>query len=399
VSASVTPSAAQVPGCLRGFPGIVVRVSPVGVVLESNGRLESALGGAAVLGHPLTDALDGPSCRAKWERLLAAAPGAPDGCVAELVLTGRDTLPEPRAFSVLWDPDVRGVWLVEHPRDERLDRLREQVTDVNSELANTQRDLLKERSRLARALAELETRNAELEATSLDLARSNRALDEFAHVVSHDLKTPLRSIANYAHWVTEDAGDLLSGEPRSHLDALRGQVDRMRAMIDGALEYARAGRERRAPETVDVGALLREIVALLHPPPHVVVEADGALPTLHTARAPLQQVLQNLVDNAIKHARRDDARVRVRARPTHDWYEFAVADNGPGIPARSQERIWALFHTLEPSRGTENTGIGLAVVRRLVEAHGGRVWVESSAAGATFHFLWPAHSEERGSGG
>ena len=173
----------------------------------------------------------------------------------------------------------------------------------------------------------------------------------------------------------------------------------MRAMIDGVLEYARAGRDECAPEVVDVGALLDHIVALLAPPPHVSVAAEGPLPTLRTARAPLQQVLQNLVDNAIKHARRDDARVRVRARLTNDWYEFAVADNGPGIPAQAQERIWALFHTLEPKRGTESTGIGLAVVRRLVETHGGRVWVESSGAGATFHFLWPAHTEERASGG
>jgi signal transduction histidine kinase len=328
----------------------------------------------------------------------------PDGDVAELVLAGRETLGEPRAFSVLWDGEARAVWLVEHPRDERLDLLREQVIDVNSELANAQRDLLKERSRLARALTDLETRNAELEATTHQLAQSNHALDEFAHAISHDLKAPLRTIGNYARWIAEDAGGALGEEPRAHLDALRGQVGRMRAMIDGVLAYARAGREASTPEPVDLGALLEEIVALLHPPATVRIVADGPLPTLHTPRVPLQQVLQNLIDNAVKHARRDDARVTVRAcseGDDADWCEIAVADDGPGIPDHARDRIWGLFHSLEPTDGADRTGIGLAVVRRLVEGHGGRIWVESpnDDGGATFQFLWPARAGERASGG
>jgi signal transduction histidine kinase len=141
---------------------------------------------------------------------------------------------------------------------------------------------------------------------------------------------------------------------------------------------------------VDVGALLGEIVALLHPPAGVRVVAEGPLPTLRTARAPLQQVLQNLIDNAIKHAGSDSVDVRVGAHEAGDWCELAVSDDGPGIPEPSRERVWELFHTLAPSDG-ERTGIGLAVVRRLVEGHGGRIWVESpnDRGGATFRFLWP----------
>jgi signal transduction histidine kinase len=252
--------------------------------------------------------------------------------------------------------------------------------------------------RLRESEARAVQRAEALARTTAELRRMNAELDAFAYAASHDLRAPLRGIANLAQWIEEDLEGSLSDETREMLALLRTRMHRMEGLIEGILQYARAGRAHEAPVTVDVAELVAEIVDLLSPQ-DATIQVEGSLPVLVTERMPLQQVLQNLIDNAVKHARRDDARVRVRARLTNDWYEFAVADNGPGIPPRAQERIWALFHTLEPSRGTENTGIGLAVVRRLVEAHGGRVWVESSGAGATFHFLWPAHVEERGSSG
>lgn len=386
------PASPYLPGCLRHFPGAVLRVSRAGTVLESNGHLEAALGaagdapgGASLVGRPFAEALDADSSGAKWARILAGAATADASIVWELVPRGGHTLPEPRAFSVLPDDDAASLWLVEHPRDARFDHVRAQVTEVNSELANTQRELLKERGRLARALAALEARQAELE-------RSNRALDEFAHVVSHDLKAPLRSIANYAQWIEEDAAGVLGDEAAAHLELLRAQVGRMRQLIDGILAYARAGRARSEPAAVDVAALVRDVVETLDPSPGVTVTVAGALPTLWTDPAPLRQVLQNLLDNAIAHARRDEPRVTVSGRPAGEFHEFAVADNGSGIPPRLQERIWTLFHTAGPRDGGAGTGIGLAVVRRLVEAQGGRAWVESAeGAGAVFRFLWPVH--------
>jgi signal transduction histidine kinase len=384
------------PGCLRGYPGAVLQLSPDGTVIDSNARLEAALG-RHLVGRRFAEALDHDSCGAKWERLLACAPSTTEAVVAELVLVGEDTLAEPREFSVMWEARPPAVWLVEHPRDPRLDRLREQVVDVNSELANAQRALLKERSRLAHALGELETRNEALVATTRELERSNRALDEFAHAVSHDLKAPLRSIGNSAQWLADDLGEALGVEPREHMERLKRQVRRMRTMIDGILDYARAGRETHAPETVELGALVRELEQLLDPPPGVTIEVEGEAPTIRTARAPLAQVLQNLVDNAVKHAG-PTARVRVSARRDGAWVEVAVSDDGPGIPARLQERIWRLFSTL--GAGADGHGVGLAVVRRLVEAQGGRIWIASGEGrGATFRFLWPAEpgdESERG---
>ena len=384
----MTRATAGVPlrAVLRDFPGIVCTVAPDGTVLDSNGRLEAAVG-RAVVGTAFADALDASSSAGKWERLRAGAPAATGVEVWELVLVGGDTLPEPRAFSALWDADAGALVLLEHPRDPRLDRLREQVTEVNSDLATTQRELLRERSRLRRTLAELE--------------RSNRALDEFAHAVSHDLKAPLRSVANYAAWLDEDAGDRLDGEPRAHLDGLRAQATRMRALIDGMLDYARAGRVRGAAADVDTAALVRDVIATVDPPPAVAITVDADMPTLRAEAAPLRQVLQNLIGNAVRHARADDPRVHVGARRDGDWVEFSVVDNGAGIPAGQDERIWTLFHSLAAADdGASGTGIGLAIVRRLVEAAGGRAWVESTeGAGATFRFRWPMHTDTRGMGG
>jgi signal transduction histidine kinase len=392
------------PVCLRRFPGAVLHVSAEGTVLASNGRLEAALG-VELVGRPFAAALDADSSGAKWARLLAGPDVAGDP-VWELVLRGRETLAEPRAFSAVRDPDSATLWLMEHPRDARLDHLRELAEDVNSELANTQRELLRERGRLARALERIERQHERLQATAAalearqaELERSNRALDEFAHVVSHDLKAPLRSMVNYAAWIEEDAGPALVGDARTHLVQLRAQAGRMRALIDGVLAYARAGRERPEPELVDVGALVREVVETLDPPPGVTISVDEGLPTLRTARVPLRQVLQNLIGNAVAHAGRDDPRVHVSGRPVGEddaWHEFAVADNGEGIAPELHERIWELFHTLRPESDAAGTGIGLAIVRRTVEGNGGTAWVESAkGAGATFRFLWPspAHQE------
>jgi signal transduction histidine kinase len=384
--------ALRLPTCFRRLAGAVLQLSADGVVLDSNGVLEGELG-RELRGRPFAEILDPASSRRKWDRILALASDGPrnDDVTWELILVGRDSLPEPRPFSVLWDADAQLLWLIEHRPDPRLDALREQVTEVNSELANTQRELLKERGRLAHALETTERLSDILRERNDELERSNAALDEFAHVVSHDLKAPLRSIANYAAWIEEDALEQLSGEIRSHLERLRNRIDRMRVMIEGVLAYARAGRERARPESLRVADLLREVLELLDPPEEVAIEIEPVLPTLVTERAPLRQVFLNLIGNAMRYARRSDpARVRVGARDAGELHEFFVQDNGPGIPPRLQDKIWALFRTLEPEERAEGTGIGLAVVKKLVEAHGGRVWVESEpGGGATFRFLWP----------
>lgn len=224
------------------------------------------------------------------------------------------------------------------------------------------------------------------------LERSNRELDQFAYVASHDLKAPLRGIATLTQFIEEDLGDRLTAESADHMRMLKGRVHRMDGLIEGILTYSRAGRARAPSERVETGALVRDVIELLAPGPGVRVEVTAVLPVLETERVPLQQVFLNLIGNAIKHARaaRPDVVVRVECRDTRDGCEFTVADNGPGIAPEYHDRIWGIFQTLQARDKVEGTGIGLAVVKKIVESRGGRAWVDSAPdAGAAFHFTWP----------
>jgi len=241
------------------------------------------------------------------------------------------------------------------------------------------------------ARRQVEQKARELSELAAALERSNRELDQFAYVTSHDLKAPLRGIANLAQWVEEDLPTEVPGEVKEHLDLLKGRVHRMEGLIDGILQYSRAGRVRGDTETVDLGALVRDVVELLDPPETVTVEVAEGLPTLDAERLPLQQVFLNLISNAVKYLGRPDGRIRVESRKINGLHEFSVADNGPGIAPEYHERIFGIFQTLEARDRVEGTGIGLSLVKKIVENRGGRVWVESEeGAGATFRFTWPA---------
>jgi signal transduction histidine kinase len=242
------------------------------------------------------------------------------------------------------------------------------------------------------ARRQVEQKAEQLIRLARDLERSNAELDQFAYVASHDLKAPLRGIANLTEWIEEDLGDRVTGESREHMQLLKGRVHRMEALIDGVLAYSRAGRLHDEPASVDVGRLLAESVELLAPPEETQIEIASGMPVLETERVPLQQVFMNLIGNAIKYNRRPGARVEVTvAREDEDFWRFSVADNGPGIAPRHRERVWQIFQTLAPRDKVEGTGIGLSVVRKIVEARGGRAWIDSDVGeGATFHFTWPS---------
>lgn len=243
----------------------------------------------------------------------------------------------------------------------------------------------------------LRRRVEELARTAEDLERKNQELDQFAYVTSHDLKAPLRGIANLSRWIEEDGGEGLNDEVRGHLELMRGRVHRMEAMIDALLQYSRVGRAPIRPERVDVGALLAEIIDLVDPPPGMAIEVAPKMPTLTAERLPLQQVFQNLIVNAIRHHDHPErGRVEISARTIGDAYEFAVADDGPGIAPQYHEKVFVIFQTLEARDKKESTGVGLALVKKIVEAEGGRVTVDSEPGrGATFRFTWPKSARKK----
>ena len=240
-----------------------------------------------------------------------------------------------------------------------------------------------------RARQFIEEKLAELARLSEELEKSNRELDQFAYVASHDLKAPLRGIANLTQWMEEDLGDTIAGESLEHMQLLKGRVHRMEALIDGILAYSRAGRTRERVERVDVGAMLTDVIELLAAPDGAVRLASP-MPVIMTERVPLQQVFMNLITNALKYAERSDPEVIITSETIGDCVQFKVVDNGPGIAPEYQERIWQIFQTLAPRDKVEGTGIGLSVVRKLVESRGGRTGVDSQPGhGSTFYFTWP----------
>ena len=236
---------------------------------------------------------------------------------------------------------------------------------------------------------DLRHRAAELARLAGALERSNRELDAFAYAASHDLRAPLRGIANLAQWIEEDLKDTLTEDTREMLALMRTRMHRMEGLIEGLLEYSRAGRMHHRAEPVNTVRLVQDVIDLLSPGDTTEILVAPDLPTIHTEKLPLQQVFLNLIGNALKHARAADSRIGVTVRDEGTFWEFAVQDNGPGIDPEFQDRIWGIFQTLEARDKVEGTGIGLALVKKLVEAQGGRAWVESRpGAGATFKFLW-----------
>ncbi len=224
-----------------------------------------------------------------------------------------------------------------------------------------------------------------------ELERSNRDLDQFAYVASHDLKAPLRAISTLAGWIEEDLEDKLTGESKEQMRLLRSRVARMDALIEGILHYSRVGRMESEGEEVDVGELLREVIELQAPPPGFTVAVESGMPVFTAKRLRLGQVFSNLINNAIKYHHRGEGHIDVSFEHHGDYYEFLVEDDGPGIAPEHHERAFVMFQTLQPRDEIESTGLGLALIKRLVEEEGGKITLESEVGnGARFRFTWPS---------
>jgi PAS domain S-box-containing protein len=236
---------------------------------------------------------------------------------------------------------------------------------------------------------ELSHLNLLMAKTNADLQARNRELDQFAYVASHDLKAPLRAIANLSEWLEEDLKGGLPPENQRQMQLLRGRVHRMEALINGLLQYSRIGRKELPIETVRVGDLLDEVIESLDPPAEFKVEIAPNMPILKTKRLLLLQVFSNLISNAIRHHPRSDGWLQVSVTDEGDRYRFTVTDDGAGIDPDFHHKIFTIFQTLEPRDTVENTGIGLSIVKKIVETEGGSIHVHSQVGdGATFEFTW-----------
>jgi signal transduction histidine kinase len=385
---------------LNSFPEALVLTSIDGIVLAANAAAAQTL------------SLDPQQFGQLY--LMDRVVEPPEKLLDFLRLCARNRTMIPGAFSLRQNSGgPEAVYSVEgalaQPRSGQTDpvlilrwRPREQAShlfiELNQQIERLSREMLireKEAEERARLYQEVQQFNAELERRvverTAELEYSFKELDQFTHVVSHDLKAPLRAVSYLASWIVEDAAATLPDASREHLAKLQSRVKWMEKLLDDLLAYARIGRQgddRREP--VDTGLLIAEMIDLLSPPPGFTITVQENMPILRTHRVLLELVFRNLIENAIKYHDRADGRVAISIRALEGWVEFCVSDDGPGVDEIFHQRIFQIFQTLQPRDKGGGTGVGLAIVKKAVESQGGNIWLRSAKGeGATFCFTWP----------
>ena len=232
-----------------------------------------------------------------------------------------------------------------------------------------------------------------LEERARELERSNRELQEFAYVASHDLKSPLRAILHLAEWIGEDQENQLSEQSREDLASLQKRSQGMSRLLDDLLAYSRVGRKAYETVQVDLQQLVAEIIESIDRPPEISITIEGALPTLLAPPVPMRLVLQNLIENAVKHHDQIDGHIQVSAEESAQHVLLRVHDDGPGILPENRSKVFEIFVTLNKESGdqSDSSGMGLALVRKTVEVYGGSIEIESPATGrgTVFCVRWP----------
>ncbi|MGW7477371.1 sensor histidine kinase [Nonomuraea muscovyensis] len=231
-----------------------------------------------------------------------------------------------------------------------------------------------------------------------ELRRSNGELEQFAYVASHDLQEPLRKVASFTQMLEQRYADRLDDRARQYIHYAVDGAKRMQSLINDLLDFSRVGRMGGERTVVDSGAALEAALANLAASVEDTgaVVTSGPLPRVVGSRLQLTQLFQNLVENAIKFRSAEPPRVRVTAERVAGMWEFSCSDNGIGVEAKYADRIFLIFQRLHPRDVYPGTGIGLALCRKIVEYHGGRLWLDGDAAGpgATFRWTLPAAGDD-----
>ncbi len=218
-----------------------------------------------------------------------------------------------------------------------------------------------------------------------ELKASNQELQEYAHIVSHDLKSPLRSINALASWLQEDFGNALGPEGTVQLELMQEKIEGMDKLINGILEYSSIREQARQWVNVDLNKIVDEIREIIYIPEHVRIVIMSELPSIKSDPTQMHQLFQNLISNAVAHIERKKGLVKISCEDCKKYWKFQIEDNGVGIPEEYHEKIFKIFQTLDTRE--KSTGIGLSIVKKIVDLYGGNIWLESEpGVGTSFYF-------------
>ncbi|UZO82251.1 ATP-binding protein [Aquimarina sp. ERC-38] len=218
----------------------------------------------------------------------------------------------------------------------------------------------------------------------IELESNNKELQDFAHVVSHDLKSPLRSMNALITWLKEDYQEVLDQNAQKSFNQLLLKVEKMDHLIEGILRYSSIERTQQKNKAIDLNQLINEILEVIHYPDHIQVQIIDELPVIQGDRFRLQQLFQNLISNAIKYNDKEKGIITLSVKDSGDYWEFEVSDNGPGIPEAYHQKVFEIFQTITNSK--ESTGVGLSIVKKVVDLYKGEIKILSNKNGATFRF-------------
>jgi signal transduction histidine kinase len=217
------------------------------------------------------------------------------------------------------------------------------------------------------------------------LAKSNKELEDYASIVSHDLKSPLRSIHSLISWIKEDNEKEFNTQTLQYLSMIENKVEKMDHLIEGILTYAKIDKVDKVVENVNTQEIVQNIINIIHIPTHITVSIKNQLPIIKADRFRIQQLFQNLISNAVNYIDKPIGMVTIDCQETEKEYLFSVNDNGPGIAKANQEKVFKIFQSLETT--DKSTGLGLSIVKKIVESYQGKVWIESKMGEGTSFFI------------
>ncbi|KYG82266.1 PAS domain-containing sensor histidine kinase [Roseivirga echinicomitans] len=219
------------------------------------------------------------------------------------------------------------------------------------------------------------------------LEKSNNELQEYAHVVSHDLKSPLRSISALVSWIKEDCNDIMHDQGHRNLDLIELTVEKMESLINGILTYSAIERAKDEERVVSIDETIENIVALLYIPDHITVTVNKPLPSIYADPTRVQQLFQNLIGNAINYIDKEVGTVEIDYQDAGKYWIYSIKDNGVGIAKEYHEKIFGIFQSLNTDPKKGSTGIGLSIVKKIVEQYEGEIYLESEEGVGTTFFL------------